>query len=208
MIPSLLTAPTSPAIPWTEVKSHLRLDSDDEQARVEAILVPAATDWAQSLLNRQLMPATWAFWFPNFWAACAPAQRHCGRYPADSILLPYPPLQSVTWVKYYDLNNVQQTWSTSDYTVSAPAGPKCGPGWIRPVPGAIFPSTYCRPDAVEIKAVCGYASASAVPAGIKAGMLLHIGEQFERREQAISGTIIAEVPQNAIALALPYLVEV
>jgi uncharacterized phiE125 gp8 family phage protein len=201
MIPSLVTAPDK-AIAWSEMQSHLRLDSDDERARVEGVLLPAATEWVQALTNRQLMPATFTFWYPSFEAACAAAQRHPCRYPYGTILVPYPPLQSVTWVKYYDLANSIQTWAASNYTVSAPAGPKCGPGWIAPLPFVIYPNTYFRPDAVELKVVCGYPGQSTIPGGLKASMLLHIGGQFEQRENTI-----VEAPQNAVSMALSYLVE-
>lgn len=209
MISTLITAPAAPALDWDlQVKGHLRVDADDEEVRANTVLIPAASEWVEGVTGRQLITATWSFWWPSFDAACAEAAKYC-KFPSDTILIPKPPLSSVTWVKYYDASNVQQTWASTNYVVVAPAGPKCGPGWLRPVPTATFPTTYERPDAVELKAVCGYgATYASVPGGLAAAMLLLVGEQFERREEAIAGTIINTVPLAAINLAQGYQVQV
>ena len=210
MILSLDTAPAGPALFWEdEVKGHLRVDSDEEQARVTDVLVPAAADWVEALTNRALITQTWKVWYPSFGAACSTAWRFGTKYAPGSILLPRPPLQSVTWVKYYDSNNTIQTWAAANYTVTAPAGPKASPGWILPIPTTEYPSTYTRPDAVEIKIVCGYGLLPKhVPGGLREAMLLLVGEMFERREIAVAGTIIADAPLAAVNLALGYLVEI
>lgn len=192
---SLKTAPTSPALDWIdEVKGHLRLDSDDEIGRVSSLLVPAAEQWAESATGRQLITATWTAYFD-----CFPGDSSC------PIVLPKPPLQSVTSIKYYDTAGVQQTWAASNYTLRAPVGPKCGPGMIVPKAGIYYPTAYGVPYEVEVEFVAGYGASSAeVPGLLKAGMLLIVGEQFERREHSIAGTIITEVPFGAKAFILPF----
>lgn len=214
MISSLDTAPVNASLDWdADIEGHLRVSTDDERARIEGTLVPTARDWVEGLTNRQLVTATWKFWWPSFEAACASARRFgssgARKYIDGTILIPRPPLQSVTWVKYYDTANVQQTWASTNYTVTTVGGPKAGPGWLLPVPTASFPGTYDRPDAVEIKAVCGYGpEAEDVPGGLRAAQLLYLAELFERRELAVVGTIVADAPIGAVNLALPYLVEI
>jgi uncharacterized phiE125 gp8 family phage protein len=184
------TAPAARALDWmTEVRQHLRLDSDDEQDRFMGILVPAAEQWAESATGRQLVTATWQMWMSCF--------------PGDGcpIWLPHMPLQSVTHVKYYDSAGVQQTWAAANYTVDAPVGPKCGPGRIVPKAGISYPSTYGSPYEVEIEWGAGY---STVPALMKQGLLSIVGDLFEHREASISGAIIEEVPFTARALILPF----
>jgi len=195
---SLKTAPSALPLDWsTEVKGHLRLDSDDEQDRVLNVLVPAARTWAESATGRQLITATW--------------QMFLGYFPSDNacpIRLPKPPLQSVTHVKYYDSNGVQQTWASANYTVTAPAGEKCGGGFILPKATVSYPTAYGPPYEIEVEFVAGHgADASSVPGLLKAGMLLLVGELFERREEAIVGTIITRVPVAARDLILPFLWE-
>lgn len=208
MISSLVDPPNAPALDWdAEVKGHLHVDIDDEEARVTNILIPTVTDWVEALTGRQLIDATWVCWWPSFAAACTAAAKLC-KYPLDTILIPRPPLQTVTWVKYYDTANVQQTWDSSNYTVTIPEGPKGGKAWLRPIPSALFPNTYARPDAVEIKFEAGYgAAASDVPGGLRQAMLLLLGELFIRREIAVVGTIVNNAPIGAVNLALGYAVD-
>jgi uncharacterized phiE125 gp8 family phage protein len=200
---SLDTAPTGLALHWDhEVKSHLRLDTDEERARVESLLIPTATEWVQALTNRQLLTATYVFLYSSFAEAAARGD--------GLILVPRPPLQSVVSIKYHDAGNDQQTWDPSDYVVTIPEGPKASCGIIRPASNSVFyPSTFCRPDAVEIKAVCGYgASYTNVPPGLRQAMLVLVGEMFERREHAAMGSVSHDVALNAQHLALPFVVEV
>jgi uncharacterized phiE125 gp8 family phage protein len=194
---SLKTAPAVRALDWLfEVKSHLHLDSDDERGRVDSILIPAAEQWTESATGRQLITATWTLSLETF--------------PADGypIVLPKPPLQSVTSVKYYDAAGVQQTWAAAaNYIVIAPAGPKCGPGMIVPKADISYPYTYGPPYEIDVEFVAGYGdSPTAIPGLLKAGMLLLVAEQFERREEVTEGQI-SRVPLNAQALILPFLSE-
>lgn len=215
MIPTPDTDAASLALSWDDdVRGHLRVDSQDERARIEDGLIPAVTDWAESVTGRQLVTRTWLFRFSSFEAAIARARKFCDsdgsrKYAEGTLLVPRPPLQTVTWVKYYDTANVLRTLSSSSYTVSAPSGSKAGPGWILPVPSAAYPPTYSRPDAVEVKSVCGYGpTASSVPGGIRAGMLLMLGELFNVREESVIGTIVQRSNIAAQNLVGGYMVEV
>lgn len=190
---SLKTAPTGLALDWvTEVKSHLRLDSETERARVESILVPAATAMAEEMTGRQILTATWTLKLDAFPALEAPIE------------LPKAPLQSVTHVKYFDTAGVLQTLSSALYTVEAPDGAFADPGRIVLDYGEVYPGTYGQVRAVEVEFVAGYGEAAAVPPLIKAALLLIVGELFERREDAISGTIITQVPLAARSLLWPF----
>ena len=194
---SLKTAPSARALDWTtEVMGHLRLDSNEEQDRVVNVLIPAAEEWAQSATGRQLITATWTLYLRGFPSTPCP------------IWLPKPPLRSVTSVKYYDALGAQQTLSPSDYIVTTEAGPKAGPGFIQTKPLVYWPTTYGPPYEVEIEFVAGYGAASSdVPGLLRQGMLLLVGEMFERREQSVVGAPIAQVPLSAERLILPFLSE-
>lgn len=196
MLLSLDTEPAGVALNWeTHLKGHLKQSTADERARVEDVLVPAAELWVESLTNRQMRETVFIGYLDEF--------------PSDGspIRMPKPPLNSVSYVKYYDTNGVLTTWSVSDYEVDFPVGPRCMPGRIYPAYGKYYPSTRCHPKAVQIKFTCGYGE-DDIPAALRAAMLLHVGEGFERRENAIAGTIISTVPQGAMSLAMPFLVEV
>lgn len=194
---SLKTPPAARALDWgAEVKGHLRLDAEDERQRVESILVPAAEQWAESATGRQLIHATWQMFLRTF--------------PGDGcpIVLPKPPLSTVSHVKYYDADGVQQTWAASNYTVIAPTGPKAAAGRIQPNDGVSYPTIYGDPYEIEVELIAGYgADHTTVPAMLRAGMLLLVAEMFERRELAVTGTIIQGAPLQATSLILPFMWE-
>ena len=106
------------------------------------------------------------------------------------IFLPRPPLVSVSSITYVDPNGVAQTWSSSLYTVDAPAGDYADTGRIFPNYGEIYPIARQQPGAVTITFVAGYGAAAAVPAALKAGMKLLIGNWWLNREagQIIRGS--------------------
>lgn len=192
---TLTTAATALALDWTaEVRGHLRLDTENERARVESVLIPAATEFAQAETERQLIDATWTLYLDAF-----PPN-------GQTIVLPKPPLDSVTSIKYYDTGGTLQTWTAAgNYTEVKPSGPQAERGYIVPVYAVPYPVTQSVPDAVAIAFKAGYGPAySDVPAMIRAAMLLLVAEQFERREDAIAGVMIGEVPLAARRLLWPF----
>ena len=192
---TLTTATAAPALDWgAELVTHLRLDSELERTRVENILVPAAEAWVEALTNRQLITATWTL--------------KLDRFPAFDIVLPKPPLQSVTSVKYVDQDGTQQTWADTNYSVDAPAGPYALRGRIVPGYSIIYPITRAIPDAVEIEFIAGYGDAySDVPGLIRSALLVMVGELFERREESVVGGRVSPVVLRARDMAFPFFSE-
>lgn len=193
----VVTPPAVQPLDWeAQVKSHLRLDSEQEKERVMSVLVPAADQLARSSTNLSLVDRTLKLTLDEF--PCSDR----------ALELPRAPLKSVTHVKYIDGNGVQQTWSTGDYVVSGksadyppPDDSPPSPGLIYPAYGKTWPATRSQRNAVEVQYVAGYgATHESIPALLRAGMLLIVGELFERREHAIVGAIITEVPLAATRL--------
>jgi uncharacterized phiE125 gp8 family phage protein len=74
-----------------------------------------------------------------------------------------------------------------------------------PVYGVSYPSTQAIPDAVQIAFQAGYgATHASVPGAIRAALLLLVAEMFERREDAVVGASIGEVPLAARRLLWPF----
>lgn len=115
-------------------------------------------------------------------------------FPAGEIRLPLPPLQSVTSVTYTDTDGASQTLDAGQYTVDTANA--------RIVPVSSWPSTKAVPAAVVIRYVCGYGAAAAVPASIKAAILLLTGDLFENREA--QGEKVLSVNETVRRLLLPY----
>lgn len=193
---SLVTAPSVLPVSVEEVKQHLRITHDDEDTMIYA-LISAATDYAQEFTKRQFITATYdltlhAFppagkWYldPSGWA-----------YLDTEIVIPKPPLQSITSITYVDMEGNSQTVSSSIYAVDI----NVDPGRVRLAYNQTWPSTRHQPNAVTIRYVCGYGTISSVPEVIKAALKLYVGTLYEHREHVITGTIIADVPDAMKAL--------
>jgi uncharacterized phiE125 gp8 family phage protein len=192
---SLVTPPVGEPLVWEDAQSHLRLESDFERQRVEDVLIPAARMWCEGYTARQLLTATYALSLDGF--------------PSDGVIrVPFPPLQTVTFIKYLDTAGVLQTLASTQYVVEAPAGPFAFPGRITRAVGVVWPSTYEQENAVVVTYVAGYGAAttapSVVPAPLRQAMLLQIGQAFEHREQQAAGGAMQRNAVTAELLANPF----
>lgn len=184
----LITAPATEPLTLVEAKLHLRVDGSDDDTLITAIIT-AAREQAEHTLQRALIAQTW--------------ERVLDAFPADGIiLLGLVPVASVTSVIYLDEAGAAQTVSATDYTLDADTVP----GRILPDAGFTWPNTQADTlNTVRARFVAGYANAAAVPAGIKAWMLLQIGALYRNREAFSAGITVAELPGGFIDRLLdPY----
>lgn len=177
----LLTRTVAPAALLTEaeVKAHLRVDHVYEDTFLTLIRTVACEflDGRDAYLNRAVCTQTWRWYLPEF------------SY-GDELHFPLPPLQSVTSVKYRDVDDVEQTFSADNYRVHANAHV----GYIKLKDAASWPATAVRDDAVTVEFVAGYGDATAVPFAIKAAALLMVGRLYANRGDA------DETKANALAI--------
>jgi uncharacterized phiE125 gp8 family phage protein len=138
------------------------------------MMIKAARQHAEQELKRYLVTQTLDAYFDYF--------------DEDEIYL--PPMQSVTEIKYYDADNVEQTLSASYYVVDSVSVPSR----VIIADGYSWPSTYSKPNAVKIRFIGGYGAASSVPDCIKHWMLVKIATMWESREQFITGTSFNQLP--------------
>ena len=178
--------PAVEPVTLTEAKLHLRVDHTDDNSLI-TILIQAAREITEQHLGRSLITQSRTVkldYFPR----------------CNEITVPYGPLVSVTTLKYYDEDEVQQTMSSTLYWVDASSDI----GRIR-VKDA-WPGTYDMPNAVEVIYVAGYGAAgSNVPQAIKAAILLIVGHLYENREQV--GDQRYELPFGVETLLAPYVLE-
>lgn len=203
---NLATAPATEPISLAEAKAHLRVDHADDDATITLLIsvtrqyVDAVSGW----LGRALVTQTWDFVLDQFPLPMAPWCCYpLTAAPPTALQVPWPPLQSVTSIKYIDVNGAQQTMPAGDYRVDAASTP----GWILPV--TTWPATKAVPNAVEIRFVAGYGDDAAdVPAPIRQALLLMIGAWYENREQVIAqyegNTTVLSLPLGAEQLLAPY----
>lgn len=193
MLLTEITAPTAEPVDAADVKAHTRIDGADDDALL-GVYITAARALAEAETGRQFMTATYDLLLDAFPSG-------------DEIVLPLPPLQSVTHVKYLDAAGVEQTWSSSEYVVRAPAGPHCRAGRIRLAYGYSWPTTQLVRQAVRIRFVCGYSTDSDptdVPSGIRQAIMVGVAESFKIREESIQGTISTNAAMTMARLLGPF----
>jgi len=182
----LITPPAAEPISLAEAKAHLRVDTTDEDALITA-LISAAREHAEHVTHRAFITQTWELAVDAF--------------PAAEILLPRPRLISVVSVKYDDAAEVEQTMDAADYALDTYSEP----GWLLPAYGSTWPATLDAANAVRVRYTAGYgATASAVPQGLKAWMLLRVGNLYRNREELVDGRQVQ--PSFVDRLLDPYVV--
>ena len=190
MAMSLVTAPASEPITTAVAKVHLRVDSSTDDTLIDT-LCASAREYVEVATGRKMISQTWDLKMDAF---------PCD----DAIVLPFPPVTSVTSVSYVDTNGDTQTWSSSLYTTDLPAGNHAAPARIVPAYQQVYPQTRDVVNAVTVRFVCGFANAASVPGGLLAAMKLLIGHWYANRESVVVGTIATSVPQSADALLWQY----
>ena len=160
---TLTTAPDAEPLTLVEAKLHCKVDANDDDALITALIV-AARRLAEQQTGCALVTQSWRQTFDAF--------------PAAAIALERPPLASVQTVKYYDTDGTLQTLGSGAYTVHT-SGQL---GLVAPAYGTTWPATRDRLEAVEITFTAGYGNAAVVPQEIKQWMLLQIGHWYENRE--------------------------
>lgn len=179
-----------------EARSHLRLTAtgspathpdDDDVTRI----IAAANDWTEMFLCRVLAPKSYELALDDFPVSGTGIQ-----------LL--SPLLEITSVEYTDPDSL--------LLVSIDAANYyrdnfSEPGWVMPVPDYVWPDTAPVANSVRVKFRAGYTDNESpdtdpVPSVFKQGMLLVIGEMYEKRDAS------SYEPSDAVErLLFPYRLE-
>ncbi|HUU35192.1 MAG TPA: head-tail connector protein [Vicinamibacterales bacterium] len=182
---TLSVAPTVEPVSVVEAKEHLRVDGGDEDDYIGA-LITAAREWAETFTRRQFLQATYIL--------------HLDSFPGQ-IVLPRPPLISVTTVEYVDTAGTTREFSSANYDQLKDTLP----GRIVLGYGQSWPSTRAHAQAVIVTYKAGYGTAASdVPMPIRHAVKMLAAHWFENREQTIVGISISRVPVAAEALLWPY----
>lgn len=166
----IVTQPAAEPLTLAEVKEFLRVDHSDDDATL-AIFITAARQLCESYTRLALMPTTFEEYFDDF-------PQYSGDYK-DEIRLSRSPVSAVTYVKYIDGNETTITADPAEYkidTISRPARISPDNGWF---------GTYETINAVFVRYVAGFADAASVPAPLKHGMMLVIGDMYENRTDSV-----------------------
>jgi len=176
-----LTAAT--AVTLDEFKIHLRMELDEtNQDDVLEMYIEAATKEAELYTRRALRESSWQAITDRF--------HYC-------LALDVAPIdvESIE-VKYRDVNNVEQTLSSAQYTVK-----NFGPDEYLQIvfDGTSLPTLYDRWDAVKIEFDAGY---EEVPAKIKVWIMDKAASLSENRQDQVIGAVAHSV--YSFAPLMPY----
>ena len=181
---SLVTAPTTEPVGAAELRTHLRITTNDQDVYLRELITLARTHLEQ-ITWRAFCTQTWDYWFNDFNDA--------------PLKIPRPPLSSITYVKYYDIDGTLQTLSTDTWENAE----RNEYGIVRLKYNQSWSTLQGHPDDVTIRAVCGYGDAGDVPPNLKHAIKLLAGHWFENRE-ATADANVYPIPLGVQCLIAPY----
>ena len=198
------TEPTAEPVSLQEVKDYMRIeDSTDE--RVLRPFIRTARRLAEEHLGRALMPQTLTLTIDAYddindplWEGVQTGPNL--NYYKNFIILPKPPVTSVTSVSTFNDSDTETTFAASKYYVDTAREP----ARIVLRQGETFPTALRVANAIKIVYGTGYANAFAVPEPIRMGILQHIAFLYEHRGDMYEPS--SPLPPALRSLYSPYVV--
>lgn len=158
----LITSPAEEPITLAQAKNNSSYAENDLDG-LFLVWIKAARIYAENYTHRQFITSTYEMKLDKF---------------TKVILLPKPPVQSVTSITYVDDNGVTQTWNSALYDVDIDAEP----ARIQPAYDQSYPSARTQMNAITVTYVAGYGDHKAVPETIKQSIYLLVSHWLEHRE--------------------------
>jgi uncharacterized phiE125 gp8 family phage protein len=187
----IITAPVTEPVSLTEAKSHLRITHTNDDTLIIS-LIKVARQQAESITLRSLASAVYDLSIDDF--------------PTEEIVLPMPPVESITSIKYKDSDGVEATWDSDEWIFY-----NSEPAVILPAYGEAYPTFTPYPiGAVTIRFTAGYKTSGddadlIIPEELKQAIKLLVANYYEYREDLLTrGHIPKTVPFGVNALLSPY----
>jgi hypothetical protein len=178
----LLTAPAAEPLLLADVKAHLRVDIDDEDALI-TMLIAAVRNYAEQITARSFITQKWKLVLDAFPGPSEPTTVPWGTgfsLPGNAVLLEKGPITAIDSIQYVDMSGATLTAAAGSYVADL-SGPLAR---VTPRFGQIWPVTLPQIGSATINFTAGYgADSAAVPQGLKNWMLLRIGALYKNREE-------------------------
>ena len=159
----LINAAASPAVTTAEAKTWLYVTGSDHDTLI-ANLVKAATQKIEADFDCAIINETFDIYADEFPTDDATYN------PDGAIVLPVYPVSSITSVIYTDTTGATVTWDTANYTLENFTGQ---PARVLPAYNVSYPGTRETPNAVKVRIVAGFGSASTdVPEPVRLAIQL------------------------------------
>lgn len=177
----VVAQPTTEPLTLLEVKNHLRIDGNFDDALLGSFITSARMYFESqceiSIASQEILLAL--------------------DYFDDIVYLPRGPVQSVEDISYADSENNQQVMDDwIEDLVSNPAR-------ITPAFGQSWPATAEVVNAVQVSYTTGYSTPSMVPKLLKSGMLFYVAHLYENRSAVTDGDL-KEVPMAVESIIHQY----
>jgi len=181
------TAPAAEPVTLAEMKIHLRVTDVDEDGYITE-LIQEARQFVENSTGRAIYDRSYTL--------------NLHRGPAamglTEVILPRPPLDSITSVNYIDVDGNSQAWT--DYQVST----SDEWGRLKPDYNTSWPSVREQYDCFTVVYVAGYGTATSdFPLPLVRCMKLITGNWFENREAA-TPVMLRPVPMAAESIINNY----
>ena len=184
MTAALTTGPALEPVSLADVKAHLRIDLDDDDALITAAITSARIH-VETATRRALIRQNWRLYLSEW-----PKGR--------AIELPVSPLIAVNAVTFYDIVGAPTLWGEENWRVEAQANPPRLVAKLRPA-AALYD------NGVEIDLTAGYGVSSIdVPAPLRQAILILVTHWYEHRGMVGHDFAGAIAPAGFEALIAPY----
>jgi uncharacterized phiE125 gp8 family phage protein len=176
----VITAPAQLPVTVAEIRQHCRIEitDDDEDLELKIKAVVNRLDPPDGILGRALITQTLRYSIEKF--------------PGGQILLPYPPAQAISSIKYMDSSDVEQTVANTAYQLKTDSDPariilKYGQNW----PTCSLSGN--DPLPVKINFISGYGDdPQDVPEMIRLGIMMEVADYYLQRENIVLGQAISQ----------------
>lgn len=212
---TLVTAPAQEPLALASAKSYLGIDeSDTTNDTLVGDINSAARRFCEEFTKLSFVTQTWDLWLdgiPNpggraskdpWWdgVRSEPISFATGGYPA--IEIPKAPLQSVTFLKYYDTSDTQQTFDLA----ATVTDPDSKPGRLILKTGSTWPVDLRSLRSINIRFVAGFGDdGTSLPESIMQAIRIMVSHYYENREALVEGRL-GKTPLSVETLLEPFIV--
>jgi uncharacterized phiE125 gp8 family phage protein len=147
-----------------DVKSHLRVTTDDEDELLRSYLV-AAFEWAEERTRRAIVSRNYLIARDDF--------------PYSDWCLPLGHISAIVSVEYLDSSNVLNTWTASPLPYESDLATDYEPR-LRPKTGQSWPATGIYFNTARVTVTAGWAQ-DDIPGTLKQAILMKVAELDEVR---------------------------
>lgn len=183
--PVLISAPTETPVSLAEAKAHLRVESNDEDGLITALVaaVTAYLDGYAGILGRAIVTQTWQQDFDIL----------------ERVLRLPLPASGISSITVRSRDGTLSTIASENYALKHDARGSL----VRFKDSYSLPGDLYETAAIAVTFVAGYGAAAAVPVAIKQAMLLIVAYWHLNREANTAGNS-NNTPVSAEALLAPY----